>query len=188
MGEGGSFKFECPHELVDNPDPITPPVGTRKWRYKVTGTADRYGNIKAVQVMVESKRYLDSRFTYNLANDTNALRIWFQHWDNSTNNWKQPAPSQTSEADILVQGKSGGSPYNSLILEVDEKFSKKTSDRKNKKSRPHKREREFGPKDDDVRIYRWAIVDKNNQVIIGSSVDDEVPPGEGYQFLVTVYD
>jgi hypothetical protein len=185
IGEGGSFKVESGHELVDNPESIN--VGPRKWRYKLTGTTVQYGNIKSVQPVIELDRYIDARSAYILADQKNALKIWLQPWDSTTQNWKLPAPSQTSEADILVQGKSGGVSYNSLVLEVDDKFSKKISGRRNKRTRPHKRVREFGTKDDEVRIYRWAIVDNNDQVIHTGTLDDDVPPYEGFAFLLTFY-
>lgn len=185
IGEGGSFKVESGHELVDNPESIS--TGPRKWRYKLTGTTMQYGNIETVQPLIELEGYFDSRKTYVLANQKNALKIWLQPWDNSTQNWKLPAPSQTSEADILVQGKSGGVSYNSLFVEVDDKFSKKTSGRRNKKTRPHKRAREFGAKDDEVRIYRWAIVDSNDQIVHTGTVDEEEHPYEGFTFMLTFY-
>ena len=188
LGEGGSFKVESAHELTDQPEPINPPKGNRKWRYKTTGTMEKYGNIEKIQVIIESKKYLDSRSTYVLTDEKNGLKMWLQPWDNSTGSWKQPPPSETSEPDILLQGKSGGSSYDSLFLEVDDKFSKKIKDRHNKKDRPHKQVREFGPKDDDMRIYRWAIVDKNDAVIQRGTVDDETPPYEGFQFMVTFHD
>jgi hypothetical protein len=187
LGEGGSFSIESTHQLTDPPEPISPPIGTRKWRYKLTGTTQKYGNIQSVQPLIESKWYLDSRFSYVLADKPNGLKLWFQHWDNTTQTWKLPPPSQASEPDVLVKGKSGGAGYDSFILEVDDKFAKNLPGRKNKKSRPHKRVREFGPNDDEVRIYRWAIVDENNQVIKAGTLDDETPPYEGFEFMVTFH-
>jgi hypothetical protein len=186
IGEGGSFKVESGHELAD-PEPISPQIGNRKWRYMLTGTTTRYGNIHTVQPLIEFNNYFDSRLVYTLADLRNALKIWLQVWDNNTQDWQQPPPSQTSEPDILVKGKSGGSSYNSLVLEVDDKFAKTTSGRKNKKTRPHKQVREFGAKDDGARIYRWAIVDGNNEVIQSGTLDDTQPPSEGFQFLLTFY-
>jgi hypothetical protein len=191
----GSLVVETGHDLGNQPEQIQTPNNPRKWRYTLTGTTVQYGNIAAVQPLVELDKYWDSRLTYMLQDQPSTLKLWLQQWDQSANSWKQPPPAETDEPHIIVKGKAKSVPdpdYESLVIEMDEKFSKKSTNNHGRK-RPFKHERQFGTNDDQYRIYRWAIVDANNQVITvqgqafrGSLADD--PRSQGFRFLIRFFD
>jgi hypothetical protein len=192
IGEG-SLTLQSEDELVDTPEATGHAAGNpRKWRYTLKTPLDKYGNIYSLQPLIERQNAWDSRTTYYLANHENALRVWLQEWGGAV--WNQ-APDMNSEPHVLVKGNaaSGTPGYQNLILEMDDKFSKKFG-KSHKKNRPHKQTRQYGANDDQFRIYGWALVDADGDTIKGKDGTlfkgnlDDGPDYVGFSFMIRFYD